>query len=267
MSSTISQVFARCREEKRAAFIPFITAGDPNLETTEELLFALARGGADIIELGVPFSDPLADGPVIQRASARGLASGTNMSKVLDLVARTRDDLDVPILLFTYFNLIHARGLETFAEQAATSGVDGVLCVDLPPEEGMNGLVPILAKHGLDTVFLLAPTSPPARIKQADQASSGFVYYVSRTGVTGTRQDLPKELVRDMKKLRKRLTLPVAVGFGISSPQQVKSLAKVADGIVVGSALVRLIEEKSGDADLIEAVEQRVRELTAPLRK
>ncbi|MEM7583122.1 MAG: tryptophan synthase subunit alpha [Acidobacteriota bacterium] len=266
--SAIAEVFERCRREKRAAFIPFLTAGDPDLETTAALMQAMADGGADLIELGVPFSDPIADGPVIQRASTRALASGTTLSGILRLVARHRDRLGVPILLFSYFNPIHARGVESFAEQAAASGVDGLLCVDLPPDEGAHQeLIPVMRRYGLDTVFLLAPTSTRERFKRVAQYSTGFVYYVTRTGITGDQGELPKELVRETRKLRRKLSQPLAVGFGITTPEQAASLGRVADGVVVGSALVKLIEEKTGDDDLLEAVEQRVRELSEGLRR
>ena len=263
--SAIDDVFARCRAERRAAFIPFLTAGDPDLATTVPLLDAFVAGGADVIELGVPFSDPIADGPVIQRASTRALRSGTTLAGVLRLVARHRDRLGVPIVLFTYFNPIHARGVSSFAEQAAASGVDGVLCVDLPPDEGRRQFVPTLHRHGLDTVFLLAPTSTRERIRSVAESSTGFVYYVSRAGVTGERDALRKDLLREAKKLRRKLELPLAVGFGISTPEQVEAVGQVADGVVVGSALVHLIEEKAGEADLVRAVEERVRLLSTPL--
>jgi tryptophan synthase alpha chain len=265
--SAIDDVFARCAREGRAAFIPFLMAGDPDLESTAGLLDALAAGGADLIELGVPFSDPIADGPVNQRAAARALASGTKMSGILQLVARQRDRLGVPIVLFTYFNPIHARGLERFADQAAASGVDGVLCVDLPPEEGERELVPVLHRHGVDTVFLLAPTSTRERVNRVASVSSGFVYYVSRTGVTGERELLPGDLAREVKRLRRRLSLPLAVGFGISTPEQVRAVGEIADGVVVGSALVRLAEERAGDPRLPAILEERVRELASPLRR
>ncbi|HEY6320992.1 MAG TPA: tryptophan synthase subunit alpha, partial [Thermoanaerobaculia bacterium] len=174
--SGISEVFARCAEEGRAAFIPFLMAGDPSLSATAGQLAALAAGGADIIELGVPFSDPIADGPVNQRAAMRALAAGTGLSGILELIARHRDQLGVPIVLFTYYNPVYARGLERFAEQAAASGVDGVLCVDLPPEEAERDLVPVLRERGVDTIFLLAPTSTRDRIARVAAASSGFVY-------------------------------------------------------------------------------------------
>src|SRR6185436_1437437 len=241
--SAIDDVFAECAQEDRAAFIPFLMAGDPSLEMTAAFLEAAAAGGADIIELGVPFSDPIADGPTNQRATVRALKAGTKLSGILELVARHRDRLGIPIVLFTYFNPLHARGVERFAEQAAASGVDGVLCVDLPPEEGERDFIPALREQGVDTIFLLAPTSTRERVSKVGGSSTGFVYYVSRTGVTGERAALPGDLVRDVKRLRKRLDQPLAVGFGLSTAQQVAAVGEIADGVVVGSALVRLIEE------------------------
>lgn len=264
--SAIAEVFERCRAEKRAAFIPFLTAGDPDLETTAALMHAMVAGGADLIELGVPFSDPIADGPVIQRASNRALRSGTTLSGILRLVARHRDRLAVPILLFSYYNPIHARGSESFAEQAAASGVDGVLCVDLPPDEGTHQeFIPALRRQGLDTVFLLAPTSTRQRVRTVAQHSTGFVYYVSRTGITGDQGALPKVLMKEARRLRRKLVQPLAVGFGITTPEQAAQVARVADGVVVGSALVQLIEEHTGSDDLLVAVEQSVRALSEPL--
>jgi len=265
--SAIDEVFFNCSHEGRGAFIPFLMAGDPSLEATAEHLQALAAGGADLIELGVPFSDPIADGPVNQRAAVRALAAGTKMSGILQLVARQRDRLRVPIVLFTYFNPIHARGIEHFAEQAAASGVDGVLAVDLPPEEGERELIPALRAQGVDTIFLLSPTSTRERVNKVAEASTGFVYYVSRTGVTGERSALPADLVRDAKRLRKRLDQPLAVGFGISTPQQVAAVGEIADGVVVGSTLVRLVEERGSEPGFPALLEQRVRELSAPLRQ
>jgi tryptophan synthase alpha chain len=264
--SGIAEVFAGCREERRAAFIPFLMAGDPDLSATADQLTALVAGGADIVELGVPFSDPIADGPVNQRAAARSLAAGTKLSGILDLVARSRDRLGVPVVLFTYYNPLHARGIESFAEQAAASGVDGVLCVDLPPEEAERQLLPALRHRGLDTIFLLAPTSTRQRVARVAEVSSGFVYYVSRTGVTGERATLPAELVRDLRRLRRRLDLPLAVGFGISTPAQVAAVGEVADAVVVGSALVRLAEQMGEDPALPAVLEDHVRKLAAPLR-
>ncbi len=263
----IEQAFSACRREKRVAFIPFLMAGDPDLRTTGELIEALERGGADLIELGLPFSDPIADGPVNQRAAFRALASGTTLSGVLETIASVRRRVKTPIVLFTYFNPIHARGIERFAEQAAASGVDGVLCVDLPPEEGERELSPILGAHGIDSIYLLAPTSTKERVRRAAKASSGFLYYVSRTGVTGERTALSGDLGAEIRRLKKSLSLPLAVGFGISTPEQVREVGEVADGVVVGSALVRLVEEHAGSADLAERLEASVRELSAPLRK
>ncbi|HEX2223496.1 MAG TPA: tryptophan synthase subunit alpha [Thermoanaerobaculia bacterium] len=265
--SAIDDVFAQCAREGRAAFIPFLMAGDPNLQATALWMEALVAGGADIIELGVPFSDPIADGPTNQRAAVRALQAGTKLSAILELVARHRDRLGVPIVLFTYFNPVLSRGVERFAEQAAASGVDGVLCVDLPPEEGGRDFIPALREQGVDTVFLLSPTSTRERINKVAEASSGFLYYVSRTGVTGEQSELPADLVRDVKRLRRRVGQPVAVGFGLSSPSQVAAVGEVADGVVVGSALVRLIEENGGDPNLPALLEERVRELSAPLQR
>jgi tryptophan synthase alpha chain len=262
----IASTFERCRREKRAAFIPYLTAGDPDLATSARLVEALARGGADIIELGVPFSDPIADGPVNQRAAYRALRSGTSLSGVLELVSQVRADIETPIVLFTYYNPIQVRGVEHFAEQASASGVDGILCVDLPPEEG-GELVPALVEQGIDPVFLLAPTSTRDRIRKVAEASRGFVYYVSRTGVTGERSALSASLASELRRVRRIVGLPIAVGFGISTPEQAKAVARLADGVVVGSALVRIVEEHSNDPDLPDRLEQRVRELAAGLRR
>ena len=259
--SEIEAVFERCRGEERPAFIPFLMGGDPDLATTPELLQALVDGAADLIELGVPFSDPIADGPVNQRAASRALEARTHLSDLLRLVARHRDRLGVPIVLFTYYNPIFALGPRRFAEQAAASGLDGVLCVDLPPEEAEEELLPALHDQGLDSVFLLAPTSDKERIKAVDRASTGFVYYVSRTGVTGEREKLPAKLKRDVKRLRKKLSLPVAVGFGVSSPEQVREIGSFADGVVVGSALVRIVEQEGRSQGLATKLEAKVREL------
>lgn len=264
--SAIDEVFVRCRQEGRPAFIPFLMAGDPDLKTTAKLMHALVAGGADLVELGVPFSDPIADGPVNQAAAVRALEAGTTLSGVLRLVAEHRDALGVPIVLFSYLNPIHARGIETFAEQASASGVDGVLCLDLPPDEAALGFAPTLRRSGIDCIQLLAPTSDRGRVKTVAAAGTGFLYYVSRAGVTGDRGPLPKALLREVKALRRKVSLPVAVGFGIAEPAQVASLAKVADGIVVGSELVRLVAENGKDPSLPAALENRVRELTAPLR-
>jgi tryptophan synthase alpha chain len=265
LMSAIEDVFARCRSEKRAAFIPYLTGGDPDFRTSTKLLESLIRGGADLIEVGVPFSDPIADGPTNQRAATRALEAGIDLSAVLDLVAHIRRDSKVPIVLFTYLNPILSRGLERFAEQAADSGVDGVLCVDLPPDEAADGYIPAMRRHGIDTVFLLAPTSTPDRVRQVADASTGFVYYVSRTGVTGVQSELSGDLLKEVKRLRRRVRKPVVVGFGVSSPEQVGKVGHIADGVVVGSALVQLIELRSQDSDLPAVVEAETRRLSSPL--
>lgn len=261
--SGIEEVFARCREEKRAAFIPYLTGGDPDLETSAHLLSALVDAGADIIEVGVPFSDPIADGPVNQRSATRALAAGTTLSGILDLVAGHRRSSDVPIVLFSYFNPIFVRGVREFAAQAADSGVDGVLCVDLPPSEAATEFTPELRARAIDSIFLLSPTSTRDRVQEVAESSTGFVYYVSRTGVTGVQSQLASELKRSVRKVRRRLAQPLAVGFGISNPAQVAAVAKMCDGVVVGSALVRIVEEKQGDPGMVGAVQATAASLAA----
>ncbi len=265
--SAIARAFASARAARRAAFIPYITAGDPDLETTERLAVALAAAGADLIELGVPFSDPIADGPVNQAAAARALASGATLVGILALVARLQPRLGVPIVLFTYFNPVHAYGVERFAEHAAASGVDGVLCVDLPPEEAAGSYLDALRAHALDAIFLLAPTSTRDRVRAVAKAGSGFIYYVSRTGVTGEQGELPEALAEEAKALRRKLELPLAVGFGISTRAQVAAVAKLADGVVVGSALVRLIGEHGTNPDLADLVYEKARDLAAGTKR
>jgi len=259
------ETFARCRERGRAALVVFVEAGDPDLATTERLVPALADAGADVIELGVPFSDPIADGPTIQRASERALASGTTPAGVLDLAARLRaGGLPVPLVLFSYANPLLAMGEEAFAVRAAASGIDGVLVTDLPPEEG-RPLSAVLRRHGLSPVFLLAPTSPDARLARAAALSRGFVYLVSRSGVTGARASLPVDLPALVARVRSAAgRLPVAIGFGISTAAQVAEAARLADGVVVGSALVGAIESAVRDGrDPVDAAASLVRELAA----
>lgn len=265
--SRLDEVFVRTAAENRAAFIPFLTGGDPDLKTAAELLEVLVDSGADIVEIGVPFSDPIADGPVNQRAATRALAAGTTLSGILDLVAKHRSRSDVPIVLFSYFNPIFVRGASEFAAQAADSGVDGVLCVDLPPGEAAKDFAPALHQQGIDTVFLLAPTSTRKRIQEVEDAATGFVYYVSRTGVTGVQAKLEVELGKEVKRVRRRLSLPLAVGFGISTPGQVASVAKIADGVVVGSALVRIVEEYRGTSDLNQILGAEARSLAAATQR
>jgi len=263
--SRIGRAFSRAAREGRAALVVFVEAGDPSLEATERLLPALAAAGADVIELGVPFSDPIADGPVIQRASERGLAAGARLSAVLDLVARGRAaGLDAPVVLFGYANPVFSMGEAVFASRAAAAGVDGALVTDLPPEEG-GAFAATLKAARLDPVFLLAPTSPPKRVKTVGRLSRGFVYVVSRAGVTGVRAEVPSGLVELVGRVREGVgRLPVAVGFGISTPAQVAAVARISDGVVVGSAVVLAMEDavRSG-ADPVEAAAALVGALAA----
>jgi tryptophan synthase alpha chain len=238
----IGERFARRKAEGRPAFVAFLTAGDPSLERTVEVATGLDDAGVDVLELGVPFSDPLTDGPVIQRASERALRRGVTLASVIEAVRRIRERSDLPLLLFSYYNPLLQHGLDRVARDGREAGVDGVLVTDLPPEEAEEWL-PVARGAGLDTVFLAAPTSPPGRLRHAAEASRGFVYAISRTGVTGERQALSDDARPLVDRLRALTTVPVALGFGISTPEQVKEAAAVADGVVVGSALVRFLEE------------------------
>jgi len=265
--SAIGRAFAAARRDRRAAFVPFLMAGDPDLATTGERVLALAGAGADVVELGVPFSDPIADGPVNQAAAARALAAGTTLEGILVLVSDLRRRDAVPIVLFSYFNPILRYGVDRFAEHAAASGVAGVLCVDLPPEEAEEEYLPALRARGLDAIFLLAPTSTRERVRAVARAGSGFVYYVSRTGVTGERAALPDGLAAEVRALRRALDLPVAVGFGISTPAQVTAVARVADGVVVGSALVRLAADHAGEPAGLDLFRAQAARLAAATRR
>jgi tryptophan synthase alpha chain len=238
----IGERFARLRKEGRKAFVAFLTAGDPSLDRTVAAAAELDQAGVDVLELGVPFSDPLADGPVIQRSSERALKRGTTLSTVLEAVRRIRRKTELPLLLFSYYNPLLRHGLARLAAQAREAGVDGVLVTDLPPEEAGPWLE-AARPCALDTVFLAAPTSPDDRLHRVAEASRGFVYAVSRTGVTGERQALSDDARPLVERLRAWTEVPVALGFGISTPEQVAQAGAVADGVVVGSALVRFLEE------------------------
>lgn len=250
--SRIGERFARLRGEGKKAFVAFLTAGDPSLERTVKAAGDLERGGADVLELGVPFSDPVADGPVIQRSSERALKRGTTLIDVLETVRAIRRESELPLLLFGYFNPFLRHGLARLAEEAKEAGVDGVLVTDLPPEEALEWTQAARA-HELDTVFLAAPTSPDERLRGVAAASRGFVYAVSRTGITGERVSLSDEASPLVGRIKALTNEPVALGFGISTPEQFRAAASVADGVVVGSALVRFLEEKP-DGDLAEHV-------------
>jgi tryptophan synthase alpha chain len=259
----MSRITEKFRTLKRAgckAFIPYITAGDPDLATTESLLLALAEAGADVIELGVPFSDPMADGPVIQRASERALKNPVGVADILPVVERVRERSDVPILLFTYFNPLLQFSKENTGEKLKQAGVDGVLVTDLIPEEAED-FVAEMRRAGLDTVFLVAPTSTDERIKLIAEHSSGFIYVVARTGVTGMRESVSAEVRGLVERVRRHSNLPVAVGFGISTPEHVRDVWSYADGAVVGSRLVLEIENNLEAPHLVDRVAQLARAL------
>lgn len=259
--SRIEAAFARLKREGRHGLIPFITAGDPDLETTGKLLVELARAGASVIELGIPFSDPMADGPVIQRASERALRHDFGLREVLDVVEQTRRLMrDVPVVLFSYFNPLLQYGLERLSREAAQSGVDGILVTDLVPEEA-TAFSALLKEHGLDMIFLVAPTSTDARLKLVAERASGFIYAVSRAGVTGARLDVSRDAERLVARVREVSELPVAVGFGISNAVQVAETLQYADAAVVGSALVAEIERLTGTPDLVAQVGEFTRRL------
>ncbi len=242
----IADKFAQLKKKDEKALITFITAGDPNLAFTCELIPEMEKSGADIIELGVPFSDPMADGPTIQRSSERALAAGTTLPAILDMVKSVRRVSHVPIILMGYFNPVFRYGISKFVTDAVDSGVDGVLLVDLPPEEAFEFKTDADSK-GLDVIFLLTPTSDDKRIEKVLRLGSGFIYYVSVTGVTGARKSVAGSVLTSVANIRKRLDLPLAVGFGIADPVQAARVADVADGVVVGSALVKLFEEFHGE--------------------
>ena len=258
--SRIAETFARLKRDNRRGFIPFITAGDPDLQTTRELIIELARVGATVIELGIPFSDPMADGPVIQRASERALRQDFGIDDVLQVVSEARKETDVPIILFSYFNPLMQFGIEKLARQAQGAGVDGVLVTDLVPEEAVE-FASILRARDLDMIFLVAPTSTDERLKMIAEQSGGFIYAVSRAGITGAREQMSAEAEKLVGRVRRYSDLPVAVGFGISKPEHVRDVWRYADAAVVGSALVKVVEESSSGSVAVSNVGQFVRQL------
>jgi len=262
----IEAAFRTAKRNGRATFIPYITAGDPNLEATVELVRGLSRAGADVIELGVPFSDPIADGPTNQRAAERALAAGTTLGGVLAAVEVIRQDLEIPIVLFSYANPVVRYGIGRFAEDAAAAGIDGVLFTDVPAEE-MAPFEEELSASGLDLIMLVTPTSDRRRMKAAARFGGGFLYLVSRTGVTGVREGLDAELSSNIRTARKASKLPVAVGFGISSPEQVAGVAALADGVVVGSAIVSRVGALGACDELVDEIEAFSAELSAACKK
>lgn len=269
MSQTrIGRLFERLRHEGRPGLIAYITAGDPSPDRTPSLVAALERGGADLIELGVPFSDPIADGPVIQRGSDRALKAGTTVARVLQIAAEIRRHSEIPLLLFTYMNPVLRYGLDALARDAVAHGVDGCLLTDLSVEEA-EPYVKAMRQAGLDTVFLAAPTSTARRLELVAQYSTGFVYVVSRTGVTGERSSVSESVAPLVSAMRKVTTLPLAVGFGISNADHVRQVGALADGVVVGTAVVRTVEENAASPELEARLEAFARELASglPARK
>ena len=256
--SRLASAFAALRASGRPGLVTYVTAGDPDLDRSGQVLVALARAGADVLEVGVPFSDPLADGPVIQRATERALAAGSTLAGVLDLVASVRSEIAAPIVLFTYVNPVVRMGIPEFATRAAAAGVDGVLTLDLPVEEA-GDVRDRLQEAGLDTIFLLSPTTTTERIRRAATLGSGFLYGISRLGVTGARQTVASGAEALVARIRAETTLPVAVGFGISRPEHVSEVARWADAAVVGSALVSVVAEHGASPTLVPAVESYIR--------
>jgi tryptophan synthase alpha chain len=263
--SRIGRRFDELKARSEKVLVCFLTTGDPDLATTKTLALELEQAGIDALELGVPFSDPLADGPSIQASSFRALKNGVNVAKVLELVAEIRRTSQLPVVLMTYLNPAQAYGLERFANDAREAGVDGVIMTDMPPEEAGEWRK-LAANNGIDTIFLLAPTSPPARISSVAEAASGFIYCVSRTGVTGAQKDVPLELQDMVPAIRAVTDKPVVVGFGVSKPEHVRQVCEVADGAVVGSALVDMVARSSGDGNMISSVGDFARTLKAATR-
>ena len=261
----IGDRFESLRGKKEKALIVYLTAGDPSLSVTKKLIFALEKAGVDILEIGVPFSDPTADGPVIQAASQRALKAGTTLKSVLELVKEVRKVSEIPIVLFGYFNPIFAYGVQKFAHAAREAGVDGVLVVDLPYEEAKELRIYTDAV-GIDFISLIAPTTDGKRLNKIAAQASGFLYYISSTGITGTIAPKIEKIKTEVKKICKLTKLPIAVGFGISTPQQAKEIARFADGIVIGSAVVRLIDENKNNSDLVNIMSGYASEIKKALR-
>jgi tryptophan synthase alpha chain len=263
--SRISQTFEYLQKTHERALIPYVTAGDPDLEMTKRLVREMVRRGADIIEIGVPFSDPLADGPIIQRASQRALQGGTTLRKILQTVSELRHEVDVPLVLMTYYNPVFRYGEEAFVADALDAGVDGLIVPDLPPEEGQS-LMELTTDTPLEMIFLAAPTSTSARLALISEASRGFIYYVSRLGTTGVRDQLADDLRIMLEKVRASTSKPIAVGFGVSTPEHVRLVADLADGVVVASAILKLMEDLEDRTDRLDHVGDFVAALKAATR-
>src|SRR5574337_228696 len=262
----IDERFHRLRQAGERALMPYLTAGDPDLITTRSLILEFERRGADLLELGVPFSDPLADGVTIQRASQRALRAGTTLTRILEMVRDLRAECQIPLLLMSYVNPIFHFGFTRFAKEAAAAGVDGLIVPDLPPEEATE-LIDAATAHDLHTIFLIAPTSRPDRIRTIAAASKGFIYYVSLGGVTGARAALSGDLEVNLRTIRAVTDLPLAVGFGVSTPEQARMVGRVAEGIIVGSAIVSLLEQTAGQSDQLQCAGDFVASLKAAIIK
>ena len=256
----LADTFARLKQEKRPGLVTFTTAGDPDLPRSADILVALDRAGADVLEIGVPFSDPLADGPVIQRATERAIKSGATLRGVLALLREVRSKIKAPIVIFSYANPLMRMGIDVFAKEAAAAGVDGVLALDLPIEEA-DTFRQTLAAVGIDTIFLLSPTTTDARIKRAAELGRGFLYGISRLGVTGARDTVSAGAEEMVRRIRRQTDMPIALGFGISRPEHVAEVGRYADAAVVGSALVSLVAETAGQPDALARIEAYVRSL------
>ena len=262
----IDKKFQELREQGTSAFMPYVCAGDPNPELTPKLLLTLEEAGADLIELGVPFSDPIADGPTVQRASERSLKHNISLQQILEIVASVRKATDIPIALMSYYNPIFRMGEETFCKAAQAAGVDGLIVPDMPPEQA-KPLLEVAPRYDLATIFLVAPTSPPERMQLIASVSTGFIYCVSVTGVTGARAMLSDEVAPMIAELRKHTDKPIGVGFGVSTSEQATQVAQVADGVIVGSAIINVAEEHIDDeAKLLAAVKQFASDLAAGVK-
>ncbi len=262
--SRLSDRMSLLKEREERAFLPFITAGDPDLETTEALIVAMAEAGADVIEVGMPFSDPFGEGPTIQRASERALAGGIDLRKCLAMISRVRRQVDVPLLLMGYANPMLSLGEKGFAEAASAAGVDAVIVQDLPPEEGAS-FYAVCRDHGIDPVLLAAPTTTPERLATLVRETHGFLYYVSLTGVTGARDTLADDIERNVRAAQELGDVPVCVGFGVSTPEHARAIGRFADGVVVGSAIVNRISAAESRDEAVESVSAFVREMKAAL--
>ena len=265
MTSKLDRTFEQLRQRGEKALIAYVMAGDPSLKDTEQLVVELEQAGADIIELGVPFSDPIADGPVIQQAAERALRSGTTLRSILSMVTRLRARTKIPLVLMAYYNNIHAFGPERFCQEAAQAGIDGLILPDMPPDEA-GPLKGPAAAAGLPLIFLLAPTSTAARRAFVARQSQGFVYYVSLTGITGAKLRNVADVGKNVEKIRKITHVPVAVGFGVATPEDAANVAAIADGVIVGSAIVKLIAAHRQNPEMVKHVAEFVRSLKTAMR-